>query len=81
MAALAGVAAGSAPRPRLLRAARAGGGPASGRSPGRPGARGGARGLSPGAGEFWERPAQGGGPAAARAAVPSRQSAEARGAE
>lgn len=47
----------------------AGGGPASGRSPRRPAARGGARGLSPGAGEFWESPAQGGGLAAARAAV------------
>lgn len=46
-----------------------GGGSVSGRSPGRQAARGGARGLSPGAGKFWESPAQGGGPAAAHAAV------------
>lgn len=61
------------PGPPLAPAFRAlpeaGGGPASGRSPRRSAARGGARGLSPGAGGFWERPAQGGGLAAARAAV------------
>lgn len=64
------VAAGSAPRACLLRAAGGpGAGPSQASPPGRPAARGGARGLSPGAGEFWESPAQGGGPAAARAAV------------
>lgn len=63
------VAAGPPLTPAFSALPEAGGGPASGRSPRRPAARGGARGLSPRAGEFWESPAQGGGLAAARAAV------------